>query len=179
MRKKLRRREFVAFLFISLWGVLGHFAFSRSGDNPLIGALFAVNESTWEHMKLLYLPLFLFAMLEYVSLGESIGNFFAARFAAALAGLTAIPSIFYTLNGVFGKTPDWINISIFFVAAALSCCTAFRLLTSLRLRAKPLQFLSFLLFWGLLFLFVFFTYRPPMLPLFQDPLTGIYGLPRP
>ena len=89
MRSKLRRREFIAFLFVSLWGVIGHFIFDWSGENPFLGAIFAVNESTWEHMKLLYLPLFLFAMLEYISLGESIGNFFAARFAAALLGLAA------------------------------------------------------------------------------------------
>ena len=50
MRNKLRRREFIAFLFVSLWGVIGHFIFDWSGENSFLGAIFAVNESTWEHM---------------------------------------------------------------------------------------------------------------------------------
>ena len=179
MRNKLRRREFIAFLFVSLWGVIGHFIFDWSGENPFLGAIFAVNESTWEHMKLLYLPLFLFAMLEYISLGESIGNFFAARFAAALLGLATIPMIFYTLNSAFGKTPDWLNIALFFFAAALSSCAAYFLLTSFCLRSRFLQLPAFLLFWLLLALFIYFTYRPPMLPLFRDPVSGLYGIPRP
>lgn len=179
MRKKLRRREFIAFLFVSLWGVIGHFIFGWSGGNPFLGSIFAVNESTWEHMKLLYLPLFLFAMLEYISLDESLGNFFAARFAAALLGLVAIPVVFYALNGAFGKTPDWLNIALFFLAAALSSCAAYFLLTSFCLRSRVLQLPAFLFFWLFLTLFVYFTYRPPMLPLFRDPVSGLYGIPRP
>lgn len=35
-----------------------------------------------------------------------------------LLGLVLIPVLFYTYNGVFGKSPDWINTAIFYFTAA-------------------------------------------------------------
>ena len=41
------------FIFISVLGVLLHFTYEWSGDNAVVGLFSAVNESTWEHLKLL------------------------------------------------------------------------------------------------------------------------------
>ena len=38
-----------------------------------------------------------------------------------LLGLMLIPVLFYTCNGAFGKSPDWINIAIFYITALLVC----------------------------------------------------------
>lgn len=37
-----------------------------------------------------------------------------------LLGLLLIPVLFYTYKGVIGKSPDWINIAIFFIAAGIA-----------------------------------------------------------
>ena len=37
--------------------------------------------------------------------------------------------------------------------------------------------LGLLVLWGLAFLFVYFTFHPPGLALWQDPVTGGYGVP--
>ena len=79
---------------------------------------------------------------------------------------------------MFGKTPDWVNISIFFLTDALLFFTSFRLLMRGALRGGAMQLMGFLLFWLLAFAFVFFTYRPPELPLFRDPTNGLYGMLR-
>lgn len=44
------------FIFISVLGVLLHFTYEWSGDNAVVGLFSAVNESTWEHLKLLFFP---------------------------------------------------------------------------------------------------------------------------
>ena len=44
------------------------------------------------------------------------------------------------------------------------------------LRGGAWQLAGFLLLWALAFAFVFFTYRPIHLPLWQDPTNGLYGL---
>ena len=49
------------FLFTSAAGTALHFAYEWSGENVVVGAVAAVNESTWEHMKLLFIPLLLVA----------------------------------------------------------------------------------------------------------------------
>ena len=147
-----------------------------TGGNPLIAAFCAVNESTWEHMKLLFVPFFLFTMVQFIVFAEPLRSFFAAKAASILLGLLAIPVLFYSLGGMFGKTPDWVNIAIFFLADALLYLMSFRLLTRGALRGGAWQLAGFLLLWALAFAFVFFTYRPIHLPLWQDPTNGLYGL---
>ena len=87
--------------------------------------------------------------------------------------------LFYTLTGMFGKLPDWVNITIFFLTDALLYFVSYRLLTDGALRGGAMQLIGFVLLWALLFAFVWFTYRPLHLPLFLDPVSGCYGLETP
>lgn len=176
MRRRLERWELIGFGLTCLLGTAGHFLYDLSGGSPLAAAVSAVNESTWEHMKLLYLPWFLYLLIECFSLARELENFLAAKALGALAGLLAIPTLFYTLSGSLGKLPDAVNIGIFFVSAAaayLVSCTAMK---RGWLGGAILQGAGFLLLWGLLFLFVRWSFAPPHLPLFQDPLTLGYGV---
>ena len=178
MRKKLLRWELAGFLLTGAAGTLLHFLWGWTGQGAVTAAFCAVNESAWEHMKLLFAPYFLFTMVQFIVFAEPLRNFFAAKAAAILLGLVSIPAIFYTLTGMFGKTPDYVNIAIFFLADALTFFVSFRLLTRGALRGAGAQLMGFLLFWLLAFAFVFFTYRPPELPLFRDPTNGLYGMIR-
>lgn len=176
MQKKLLRWELMGFLFVGAVGSLLHFFFSWTGNAPLAAAFSAVNESTWEHMKLLFVPFFLFTMVQFIVFADPLRNFFAVKSLTLLLGLLSIPALFYTYNGMFGKSPDWVNVLIFFLADALMFFVSRRLLLHGALRGGTWQLSGFLLLWLLAFTFVLFTYRPPLLPLFQDPTNGLYGL---
>ena len=132
MQKRLLRWELIGFAFTGAVGTLLHFVYEWTGGNPLIAAFCAVNESTWEHMKLLFVPFFLFTMVQFIVFAEPLRSFFAAKAASILLGLLAIPVLFYSLGGMFGKTPDWVNIAIFFLADAL--------LVPLRERVRALSY---------------------------------------
>ena len=132
MQKRLLRWELIGFAFTGAVGTLLHFVYEWTGGNPLIAAFCAVNESTWEHMKLLFVPFFLFTMVEFIVFAEPLRSFFAAKAASILLGLLAIPVLFDSLGGMFGKTPDWVNIAIFFLADAL--------LVPLRERVRALSY---------------------------------------
>ena len=176
MKRELRRWEAAGFLFMGALGTLLHFVYDWSGRSRVAAAFSAVNESTWEHMKLLFIPFLLFAAAEFIVFSEPLRNFFAVKAAAILLGLAAIPALFYTLTGMFGRLPDWVNIAIFFLADALAYFAGCRMLMAGRLRGGAAQLLGFVLLWLLLFVFVWFTYRTPRLPLFLDPVNGCYGL---
>ena len=105
MQKRLLRWELIGFAFTGAVGTLLHFVYEWTGGDPLIAAFCAVNESTWEHMKLLFVPFFLFTMVEFIVFAEPLRSFFAAKAASILLGLLAIPVLFYSLGGMFGKTP--------------------------------------------------------------------------
>ena len=79
MQKRLLRWELIGFVFTGAVGTLLHFVYEWTGGDPLIAAFCAVNESTWEHMKLLFVPFFLFTMVEFIVFAEPLRSFFAAK----------------------------------------------------------------------------------------------------
>ena len=139
MKRELRRWEAAGFLFTGALGTLLHFVYDWSGRSRVAAAFSAVNESTWEHMKLLFIPFLLFAAAEFIVFSEPLRNFFAVKAAAILLGLAAIPALFYTLTGMFGRLPDWMNIAIFFLADALAYFAGCRMLMAGRLRGGAAQ----------------------------------------
>ena len=178
MRKNLLRREIVGALFTCAAGTLLHFLYGLSGDNTVVAAFSAVNESTWEHMKIFFVPYFVFTMVQFIVFAEPFRNFFACKGVSAAAGLLLIPVLFYTINGALGETPDWVNLASFYVTVLLTYFLSFCLLTRGALRSGWAQIVGFAALWLLLFAFVYFTYRTPRLPIFRDPLTHCYGLER-
>ncbi len=171
---KLLKWQWAGFLFTGILGILLHFAFDWSDQSPLVAAFSGVNESTWEHMKLLFFPLFLFAGIEGRALKEDYPEFQCVKLWGTLAGILTIPVVFYTFNGAFGPSPDWFNIAIFYMAAAVT----FLLETALFHRGIPCRNskAARIALWAIAVAFVLFTWRAPEIPLFRDPLTGAYGI---
>ena len=118
MNRKLKAWLFFGFIFVSLLGTFLHFLYDISGKSLLAALFSGVNESTWEHMKLLFWPLFLFALVQRPFFREQ-KNYWCVKLMEILLGLLLIPVLFYTYNGAFGKSPDWVNIAIFYVSAAV------------------------------------------------------------
>ena len=175
MKNKLGLWQFFGFGFTSLFGTLLHFLYEWSEENVITALFSGVNESTWEHMKLLYFPLLVFSIIEYFVWGQKNKNYWCIKLIGTTVGLISIPVIFYTLNGIFGKTPDWVNITIFFVAAALT----FLFETYLFKKNKKCIIssrLSFILLFAIGILFFIFTFSPPYIELFKDPITNTYGI---
>ena len=92
----------IRFLFISILGVLLHFTYEWSDDNRIVGLFSAVNESTWEHLKLFFFH------------EKMPANYLWARTLGILSGMIFIVAVFYTLNGILGTNYDWINIALYF-----------------------------------------------------------------
>ena len=162
------------FAAVTFVGTILHFLYVWTGGNLLVAPFSAINESTWEHMKLLFWPLFLFTLVQRLFF-KGHENYWCVKLAEIILGLVLIPVLFYAYNGVFGKSPDWINIAIFYITALLVYLFewwAFRN-DLLQCRYPRLAFAAICLI-GVLF--VVFTFAPPQIPLFQDPLTGTYGV---
>ena len=125
-------------------------------------------------MKLMFWPLFLFALVQRLYFKDQ-ENYWCVKLAEILLGLALIPVLFYTYNGVFGKSPDWLNIAIFYITALLVFIFEWLVFKRDWLPFKrPLLAFSVICLIGVLF--VVFTFIPPQIPLFQDPLTGTYGI---
>ncbi len=174
MKNKLYFWQFSGFAFVAVAGTLLHFLYEWTNESVFIAPFSGVNESTWEHMKLFYFPMFLFALIQNI-FSKDERNFWCVKLIGILTGLLTIPMIYYTYNGAIGKSPDWVNISIFFIAVAVAFLFETILFKKNVFKCKyPIIPFSLICIIGILF--VIFTFFTPRLPLFQDPITGAYGL---
>lgn len=173
MKRKVRLWSLMGFAVTSLLGTLLHFLYDRTGGSVYVAPFSGVNESTWEHMKLLFWPMLLFAVVQSFFFRER-SDFWCIQRDGILLGLLLIPVLFYTYNGVIGSSPDFINIAIFFVAAAVAYLYETKRLFGSDTACIPVLAITSLAVIALLF--VLFTFRTPILGLFRDPLTGTYGI---
>ena len=167
--------ELFGFALAAIGGTLLHFLYDWLGESLLIAPFSGVNESTFEHMKLLFWPMLLFLMIESFFFRD-YENFMCVKLRGTLIGLLLIPILFYTYNGVIGKSLDWINISIFFVSAAVAFIYETRALNLGTVECSYPR-IAFLILIFIALLFVIFTFKTPRIELFRDPLTGAYGIP--
>ena len=174
MKKSIKLWQLLGFITTSLGGTLLHFLFEWLNEAIWIAPFSGVNESTWEHMKLLLWPMFIFAIIQSFFFKDR-ADFWCVKLKGTLLGLSLIPIIFYTYNGVIGKSPDWINITIFFVAAASAYIYEMKQFKCEQATCKRAR-LAFSLLCLFAILFVVFTFKTPELGIFLDPLTKTYGI---
>ena len=154
-------------VFVLITGTISHFIYDWSGQNYILGLIFPTNESTWEHMKLVFFPMLLCAFFLNRRLMADYPCITSALFAGILLGTFLIPILFYSYSGILGNHFFWLDIAVF----ALSVITAFWAACRLTLscRAKNYGNLFGLLVFVVLLCFLFFTYHAPALGLFADP----------
>jgi len=169
---KQKRWHIFGFFFTALVGTLLHFLYEWSGNSPTAALFSAVNESTWEHLKLLVMPFFFFAIFEYFAYGRDHTNFAAAKLFGALAGMLTITVLFYTYSGILGYSLPAINIALFYLGVFVACFVSFRILKDQRCASSVINGLSLFGIVGLLALFFFFSFDPPELGIFSDPWRG-------
>ena len=174
MKRSIGLWQLMGFAVTALSGTLLHFLYDWLGGATWIAPFSGVNESTWEHMKLLFWPMLLFAALQSLFFPDR-EDFWCVKTKGILLGLVLIPVLFYTYNGVIGSSPDWINIAIFFISAAMAYLYETRQFSTGTTACKhPKPAIALLCLMAVLF--AVFTFLTPEICLFRDPLTGTYGI---
>ena len=174
MKQKIGLWHLMGFAVTALGGTLLHFLYDWLGEAVWIAPFSGVNESTWEHMKLLFWPMFIFAVVQSFFFRDR-KDFWCVKLRGILSGLILIPVLFYTYNGVIGKSPDWLNIAIFFVSAAIAYIYEAKLFNENKISCKTQRWaISSIVIIGMLF--IVFTFITPEIGVFKDPLTGSYGI---
>lgn len=166
----------VGFIFTIVVGTLLHFTYEWSGANPIVGMFSAVNESVWEHLKLLFTPMLLFAIIEYFAYGKNIKNFIPVKFISILLGILTIIITYYTYTGILGEHLLWVDIAIFVLGVLVAYCFSCRYLNTEYLSSNTAVQLGWVGLMVLVFCFIYFTFSPPHIELFKDPLSGGYGI---
>ncbi len=175
MKKTLKSWQIGGFIFTGLLGVFLHYLYDWTGQNVIAALFSAVNESIWEHLKLLFFPMLAYALIESRYIGRDYKNFWCVKLLGIVSGLVMIVVLYYTINGVLGGTPDWVNIAIFFVSTAFTYYLETLLLNGGYIKCNsPKKAILILILIGVVF--AVFTFIPPNIPLFEDPITKQFGI---
>jgi len=171
--KKIKKWHIAGFIISIVLGVLLHFLYEWSNNNKYVAIFGPVNESLWEHCKLLFWPIFIYSIFEYFCIGKRYKNYLYAKMVSLYIGVFAIISLFYTYSGIIGQHYFVADMIIFVVSIFISQYLSYRIIVS---HKEMDRFFSFLLIIFLLLCFILFTYYPPEIQLFKDLKTGQYGI---
>ena len=163
----------LSFFVLTILGSLAHFTHGWFKKGILLHIFSALNESTWEHMKMLVAPTILVGILQYVFLDKGYINFFNSILILLIIELVTMPLLYETLKKLVKKVPFPITILIFFLSIIFGLTAEYLILTN-GVVIFP-EVWSFVLVLLIVSLFGIFSYSPPRSFLFKDPITGRYG----
>lgn len=160
--------EILSTIFIIILGVILHFTYEWSNNNYFVGTFSAVNESTWEHLKLVFFPMLITTILGYFIFSKDFKNYLCAKTQGILFAMSFTVIFFYTYTGIIGTNFAILDIGSFFVAVILGQFHAYKIIKNgISCNNK----ISFIILIILLFCFVTFTFYPPEIGLFEDVTT--------
>lgn len=176
MKNKLFSLEVIGFIFVSAFGTLSHFLFEFFNENTIIALFCPVNESVWEHLKLLFFPYLVWTGIEYFIIKRKADNYFSSKIKGVLIGMVFILAFFYSYTGITGTESTFIDILSFFIGTAISFIISYEFMRNGRNGTRLVEIISICIFAVAAGLFALFTFYPPLIPLFEDPETLTFGI---
>jgi len=174
MDTTLLKWELGGFVFCFFVGAMLHFVYEWSGMVSVVGIIAAVNESTWEHLKMAFWPMLFFLLIEMRPLKEKIHNFLAAKTIGLYLTPTLIIALYYGHIATSLPRSLVFDIGSFGAAIFVSQLVSYKIMT-LREWSGLVKKLASVCLVFILACFLLFTYFPPQMFLFQDPVTDLYG----
>lgn len=157
---------------ISVIGSIMHFVYEWSGGLAFIGVIAPVNESVWEHLKLLFWPVLIWWTAGYLSMKKkadlSASQWFCSVTTGLYAGPLFIAAFYYFYTEAFGIHSLCLDILSFILGVAVAQLLSLHVYRYAK-TSKPAPVcagIAIILFGAA---FIIFTFYPPEIPLFLDP----------
>ncbi len=159
---------FLGFIFIISVGTILHFTYEWSNSNFLVSLFSPINESVWEHLKLGFFSLLFFSIIDYWFLSNIYNNYFLGKLLGILTMEIFIVVIFYLYSSIVGHPALPVDISLFFIGAALCQLVSYKIM-NLSINYERINTISLFILLIITILFFIFTISPPKLDIFKDP----------
>ena len=157
-------------IIICIVGTLLHFTYELSGHNKVVAIFSAVNESTWEHIKICMTPTILWSLL-YI--GKP--NYIIALSLTLFTIILLIPLLFYTYTLFTKKSILFIDVICFYITVITSQLV-FKYFINMDTLQDIYKYLSIILLVLELFCYMYLTFYPLKNFIFKDPITDKYGV---
>ncbi len=151
---------------MTIAGILLHFAYEWSGENIFVSFVAPVNESIWEHLKLIFWPAFFLMIPGYFMYGKGENDFFAIKMSAIFCSIAFTVISYYTYSGILGFNLFGVDVAIFILSVF-----CYQYINCFLTKQKPsddssmsFRGLVVILLWAVCF--VLWTHNPPSLGIF-------------
>jgi len=155
-------------------GAIFHFLFEWTGYFLPTAWLFSVNEAPWEHTKLVFFPMIIYALATNSLVKDESSNLFLAKIVQYLIGVTFIVGVYYTYYTIIGEHYFPVDISLFFIGTIIGSYVSYKIRSRPPI-SKNLQYITAVIFVLMIILVIWWTYDPPKWLMFQDDNVFVYG----
>ena len=163
---RIKKYHWFSFFFILVIGTFLHFTYKISGYNTFVGYFSSVNESPWEHLKLIFFPSVVFGIFEYFIYGKKRADFWAVKMTAIVSAMGFILSFFYTYSGILGFNLAFFDIADFIMGDLVYCFISYKMVTSDIAGDKSDSLKGITAIGVIAMCFILWTYNPPDLGVF-------------
>ena len=166
-KKEIKKYQIISAIIVFILGTLLHFTYNFFDENKFIGIISSINESVWEHLKLIFFPMIFNTIVGYIYIGKKIPNFLCSKTIGIITAILTMIVFFYTYSGILGKNIAIVDILSFYIIVALGEFVSYIFMIN---RIKCNNKLSVAILLVILLLFVVFTFKAPPIGIFKDPI---------
>lgn len=169
MLKRIKPETYtlIGILVLFVVGSLFHFLYSLTGECFIVGLFVPINESIFEHTKMVVLPIFIWWSIFYLFRKKDlfVNAWFTSALIAMISAIIAIPMLFYFYSQAFGIESLVIDILILLVSLAIDQILGLHYYR----HGKGIEYhFAIVLMIVIIILFAFFTINPPAFPIFNS-----------
>lgn len=173
MKKKII--TIISILFIFLIGFIIHNLYEWC-PNIVTLILSPVNESVFEHMKMIYTSYIIWIIVKYFILKKyniKENNFLLKELLTVLFNITLFLTIYWPIYSKFGENM-LVTLTIYLVTIIIS--QTFNYFIEFKKDSNVLNIISLIVIFLIYAFTTYLTYNPPICKLFLDPTNNSYGL---
>lgn len=174
-KRRLIITELIGLLFSLAMSYILHYSYQWSGENIIVAAFSAANESVWEHSKLLFFPYLFYSFIACLLLKSyGIKRVICAKAVPLIFAIPLMLVMYYTYTGIAGFNSTWVDICISIIIIILMYIYSYRrILKGCDYNGLGAYLITVAL---ILFLLIFFTYYPFNAAMFMDTTDMSYGI---
>jgi len=172
--KKVITVKTIGILSVILLGLLFHELFKSTGIKVL-SIMAPVNESKWEHWKIVFWPMIIISIFEYPFIKSSSNNYIFALALGIIAFEFTTFGLIETFDFFFGQSHLAVHVTTYILGGIVGQNFRYYLMKYTEPSNVLFNIGVFILVvqFGL---FVAFTFNPPKIEYFKDSITGSYGI---
>lgn len=171
----LKKIKILSVLGIFLLSFLSHFAY-KLFPNIIFSFIFPVNESIWEHMKILFGSILFSGVIQKIIVKVKHLNYKNVCISNVIASISSIPIFLIFYLPIYSLIGEKLLITILLmlitiIISQLITISIINMKKNLKLEKASILFIIIIYL-----IFTYLTYNPLKYKLFKDPINNIYGI---